>query len=62
MVYILFYEDCNPTDCDVYGVFRLRQTAIDWLEANHWIFDIDNCCWCNPYYRGNIIILEKELL
>ena len=59
-VNVIFYEDPNPKDCDVFAVYHYKSDAKQWLESHGWYFNTDYCVWYNPNYRGFVEILEKD--
>ena len=61
IVNIIFYEDPEPEDCNIFGVYHYKRDAKQWLESRGWYFDTDYCVWYNSAYRGFVEILEKEL-
>lgn len=61
IVNIIFYEDPKPEDCNVLGIFKYKKDAKSWLENRGWKFDVDYCVWREPFSRGFVEILEKEL-
>lgn len=60
-VNVIFYQDPNPEDCNVFGVFNHKLDAKNWLENHDWKFDTDCCIWIHNNFRGFIEILEREL-
>ena len=59
LVNVLFYEDINPEDCDVFGVFTTKQAAVHYLKGDGWHFVPDQCIWHHDGYRGFIEILRR---
>ena len=60
-VNVVFYEDPNPEDCNVLGVYHYKEDAIKWLESRGWYYNFSIFAWNNSSYRGFVEILEKEL-
>ena len=65
MVNIVFYQDPNPQNCTVFGVFKHKKDAKEWLEYIGWKFDPSDCVWKWPCENGGgqgvIEILERTL-
>ena len=61
IVNIIFYEDPNPEDCNVFEVFEHKSDAKKWLEDHNWEFDVNYCIWRKSSRRGFAEILEKKL-
>lgn len=61
IVNVLFYQDSNSEDCDVFGMYSSKKDAIKYLKDHGWCFDIYYCIWQHKDYRGFIEMIERKL-